>query len=88
MTQPRIGQDSLIRQPADIGLGEHALAEIRELPARYPHPRSAVMPALDIAQEEVGYLTPAAMQQVAEALGLDAGRSEEHTSEIQSLLQI
>jgi NADH:ubiquinone oxidoreductase subunit E len=25
--------------------------EIRELPAKYPQPRSAVMPALDLAQE-------------------------------------
>ena len=32
--------------------------EIRELPARFPQPRSAVMPALDLAQEELGYLTP------------------------------
>jgi NADH-quinone oxidoreductase subunit E len=71
-----VGQDSLIQQPAGIGLAEHALAEIRELPARYPHPRSAVMPALDIAQEEIGYLTPTAMAQVAEALELDPGYVE------------
>lgn len=70
------GPDSLVQRPADVRLGEHALEEIRALPQRYPHPRSAVMPALDIAQEQIGYLTPAAMEQVAEALELDAGYVE------------
>jgi NADH-quinone oxidoreductase subunit E len=73
---PRPGDDSMIHQAADIRLSEHALDEIRELTARYPHPRSAVMPALDIAQEEIGYLTPPAMEQVAEALELDPGYVE------------
>ena len=57
-------------------LSEHILEEIRELPARYPMPRSAVMPALDLAQEEIGYLTPEAMSDVAEALKLDPGYVE------------
>lgn len=34
------------------------------------------MPALDIAQEEIGYLTPEAMSEVAELLKLDAGYIE------------
>ena len=57
-------------------LSEHVLEEIRELPARYPQPRSAVMPALDLAQEELGHLTPEAMTEVAHALNLDAGYVE------------
>jgi NADH-quinone oxidoreductase subunit E len=57
-------------------LSAHVLEEIRELPAKYPQPRSAVMPALDLAQEELGHLTPAAMTEVAEALQLDAGYVE------------
>jgi len=57
-------------------LSQHVIEEIRELPARFPQPRSAVMPALDLAQEELGYLTPAAMTEVAEALNLDAGYVE------------
>jgi NADH-quinone oxidoreductase subunit E len=57
-------------------LPEHVLEEIRELPAKYPQPRSAVMPALDLAQEEVGYLTPEAMSEVAAALDLDPGYVE------------
>ena len=54
-------------------LSEHILGEIRELPAKYPQHRSAVMPALDLAQEELGYLTPEAMTEVAAALQLDPG---------------
>jgi NADH-quinone oxidoreductase subunit E len=57
-------------------LSEHLLEEIRELPAKYPQPRSAVMPALDLAQEEVGYLTAEAMSEVAAALQLDPGYVE------------
>ncbi len=57
-------------------LSAHVLDEIKELPARYPQPRSAVMPALDLAQEELGYLTPEAMTEVAAALELDPGYVE------------
>ena len=57
-------------------LSAHILEEIRELPAKYPQPRSAVMPALDLAQEELGHLTPEAMSEVAGALELDPGYVE------------
>jgi NADH-quinone oxidoreductase subunit E len=57
-------------------LSEHALKEIRELPARFPELRSAVMPALDVAQEQLGYLTPEAITEVAHALGIDPGYLE------------
>jgi NADH-quinone oxidoreductase subunit E len=57
-------------------LSAHLIDEIKALPARYPQPRSAVMPALDLAQEELGYLTPEAMTEVATALQLDAGYIE------------
>jgi NADH-quinone oxidoreductase subunit E len=57
-------------------LSAHVLDEIRALPARYPQPRSAVMPALDLAQEELGHLTPEAMSEVAGALQLDPGYVE------------
>ena len=57
-------------------LSSHLMEEIRALPARYPQPRSAVMPALDLAQEELGYLTPEAMSEVAVALQLDPGYVE------------
>src|SRR6266436_6028050 len=57
-------------------LPPHILEEIRELPAKFPQPRSAVMPALDLAQEELGHLTPEAMSEVAAALELDPGYVE------------
>ena len=57
-------------------LSPHLIEEIKALPAKYPQPRSAVMPALDLAQEELGYLTPEAMSEVAVALQLDPGYVE------------
>jgi NADH-quinone oxidoreductase subunit E len=57
-------------------LSTHVLDEIKALPAKYPQPRSAVMPALDLAQEELGHLTPEAMSEVAGALQLDPGYVE------------
>src|ERR1700686_5711840 len=57
-------------------LSSHLIDEIKALPARYPQPRSAVMPALDLAQEELGHLTPEAMSEVAVALQLDPGYVE------------
>jgi NADH-quinone oxidoreductase subunit E len=52
-------------------LSEHAVEEIRALPPRFPQIRSAVLPALDIAQDEIGYLTKEAMSEVAHLLDLD-----------------
>lgn len=59
-----------------MALSPHAVEEIRALPARFPEIRSAVMPALDIAQEEIGHLTQEAMTEVAELLKLDPGYVE------------
>jgi NADH-quinone oxidoreductase subunit E len=59
-----------------VVLSQHARDEIEALPARFPEPRSAVMPALDIAQEELGWLSSEAMAEVAELLNLDAGYVE------------
>src|SRR5438309_7696496 len=57
-------------------LSDHLIDEIRALPPQFPSARTAVMPALDLAQEEVGYLTPEAMSEVAAALDLDPGYVE------------
>jgi len=51
-------------------LSEQAKQRIQELKAQYPHSRSAVMPALYIAQQEYGWLPLDALEQVAEQLGL------------------
>jgi NADH-quinone oxidoreductase subunit E len=42
--------------------------EIQELAALYPNTRSAVIPALRLAQEHYGYLPPEAIREVASAL--------------------
>jgi NADH-quinone oxidoreductase E subunit len=44
--------------------------EIQELAARYPVRRSAIMPALHAAQKQYGWLSPEALQEVADALDL------------------
>jgi NADH-quinone oxidoreductase subunit E len=44
--------------------------QIQELAAQYPVRRSAVMPALRLAQDKYGWLPPEAFREVAEALEL------------------
>lgn len=51
-------------------LSEAAIAEIERLKGVYPNSRSVLLPALHIAQQEVGWLHPDAMADVARQLGL------------------
>ena len=44
--------------------------EIQEVADRYPVRRSAIMPALHLAQEKHGWLSPEALREVADALDL------------------
>src|SRR5919204_5480759 len=49
----------------------HFQREVSEIAAQYPDSRSAVMPALRLAQEEHdGWLPPEALREVADVLGL------------------
>jgi NADH-quinone oxidoreductase subunit E len=43
--------------------------EVQELKARYPDWRSATLPALQLAQENHGWLSPEALRECANALG-------------------
>ncbi len=43
---------------------------IRALMAKYPHARSALIPSLQAAQEEAGYLSPEVIREVAEVFQL------------------
>jgi NADH-quinone oxidoreductase E subunit len=43
--------------------------EVQELKARYPDWRSATLPALQLAQENHGWLSPEALRECAKALG-------------------
>src|SRR5215469_8525801 len=51
-------------------ISEQAKERMRSLAARYPMARSAVLPALHIAQEEEGYITQDGVEAVAQALNL------------------
>jgi len=51
-------------------ISEQAKQRMRDLTARYPVARSAVMPALYIAQQEEGYITQDGLRAVAETIGL------------------
>jgi NADH-quinone oxidoreductase subunit E len=51
-------------------LSEQAIAEIRRLVAQFPHRQSALLGALFVAQNEVGYLTPDAVATVADVMDL------------------
>ncbi len=44
-------------------------ARMRETVARYPQARSAMLPCLHLAQEEIGYISPEALVAVADAIG-------------------
>ncbi len=51
-------------------LSSSAEAKVKELITRYPSKKSAVMPALYIAQEELGWISPDAVEWVAARLDL------------------
>lgn len=53
-------------------LSESARTRIEELKQKYPQARSAVLPALDIAQREVGYLSEDVLREVAMLMDLPA----------------
>ena len=59
--QPDVPQDRL---------SETTRAEMREIIARYPQPRSALLPMLHLAQSVEGYVSQAAIGMCAEELGL------------------
>ncbi len=53
-------------------LSEKAIAAIKAQMANYPTKRSAIMPALHIAQREYGWLPDEAIKEVADLFGLTA----------------
>jgi len=54
-------------------LSAEAVEEIRAIAARFPDPLAATLPALYIAQKEFGFLSLAAMTEVAKALNAPEG---------------
>ena len=55
-----------------MSLAQKHAAEIKKILAKYPaeHKRSAVMPLMHLAQREEGFITKAAMQEIAQLLGM------------------
>jgi NADH-quinone oxidoreductase subunit E len=53
-----------------VPLSDQTLTRAEELIARYPQPRSALLPILFLLQAEDGYVSPAGVGQAAELLGL------------------
>src|ERR687884_504302 len=51
-------------------LTENTRREAREIIARYPRPRSALLPMLHLVQSEEGYVSPEGIRLCAEELGL------------------
>jgi NADH-quinone oxidoreductase subunit E len=51
-------------------LSDKAKTEIKTLMAKYPDKRSAIMPALHLAQREVGWLPDEVVQDIADVIGL------------------
>ena len=50
-------------------LSEKAKAEIQTLITKYPHKRSAIMPALHLAQRECGWLPDDVLEELSSLLG-------------------
>lgn len=51
-------------------LSQQAKSEIQKLITQYPDKRSAVMPALHLAQHEIGWLPDQVLQEIGDLLGL------------------
>lgn len=61
-------------------LSEEAVSRINDIVKKYPAKRSALLPALHVAQNQVGWLTRDAMEDVATLLELSLDQVEEVAS--------
>ncbi|NLV31207.1 MAG: NADH-quinone oxidoreductase subunit NuoE [Acidobacteria bacterium] len=62
------------------GLSPSARLRIEELSARYPRKRSALIPSLQIAQEEAGYISEEIMVEIARMMELSPNEVREVVS--------
>ncbi|HLK55522.1 MAG TPA: NAD(P)H-dependent oxidoreductase subunit E [Chthonomonadaceae bacterium] len=71
------GREPLPAPAKERRFSDQAKAELEEIASHYPERKAACLPALWIAQREYGgYLTPAAIEEVADALGLSFAEVE------------
>ena len=54
------------------GLSSTTYAELKEIAARYPQPRSGLLPMLHLVQASEGRITPEGIEACAEILGISA----------------
>src|SRR5919106_1251775 len=57
---------------ADDSLPEQTMRELREITARYPQPRSALLPMLHLVQSVEGRVTSRGIEACADILGISA----------------
>lgn len=61
-------------------LSDAAVDRIRAVMARYPQPRSALLPALHIAQNQLGWISREAMEELGDLVGVATDQVEEVAS--------
>ena len=68
MSWPTIDRNTLPEERLGPGLSEAVRQKIRTFFGRYPTRRAALLPALHIAQDALGYISLRAMREIAELL--------------------
>ncbi|HLT61835.1 MAG TPA: NADH-quinone oxidoreductase subunit NuoE [Microlunatus sp.] len=63
-------EPSLDYSATETKIGEETIAELRQIAARYPQPRSALLPMLHLVQSVEGRITPAGIEICADILGI------------------
>jgi NADH-quinone oxidoreductase subunit E len=61
-------------------LSDEAVHRIRAVMQKYPEPRSALLPALHVAQNELGWISREAMEELGDVVGVDPDQVEEVAS--------
>ncbi len=74
-----------VQKPATAAPGHHKLSAACEAAilaerAVYPHPRTALLPALKLAQAEIGWLPPPIVARVADLIGVSHPQAQELTT--------
>ena len=70
MSWKAIDRTTVAEQDLGPGLSQAAKEKIRTFFPRYPTRQAAMLPALHIAQDEIGYCSLQAMRDIAEVLGV------------------
>jgi NADH-quinone oxidoreductase subunit E len=61
-------------------LDDASIGRIRDIMAAYPAPRSALLPALHVAQNQIGWVSREVMEEVGQLLGVEPDQVEEVAS--------